>query len=436
MKKLYYLILFIGCLSYSILPGCGDDSTPVQPNDPGSGNGTTQAVTSDQRQTIEYDGFRLEVNVGAVPRQTNGSIGTVSFSLNTSSTLESGIPSVPSSYTVIGKYLKAGPEQFNFNSNIQLFFPAESQASPQGLVVLKYSDADQEWKMVTMSAIDTANKKIGIDVLNLGYYVLVKPNATGDASDFRQGGCVYDCPMEPFMNYILTVQGVTPEKASIIGMYSGGLIGQSYMGPIFLGCQTNKTKAIVPQGTISFWVTRSNCQANPPVIETYSIPASVTVSEPLTFIGWSTYDAITYVPFCLPAGGSWVAGRPQNWPPPTTPFGTGVVQSTLTWNNGSSNATDLDLHLYGPNNLHIFWSNTSSANFSLDRDWTSTPGNAIENIFSTTTTIPSGEYRVNVAHFSGFAKSFNCRVIVNGNVTNYSGNLGGGSVDVRTFSIP
>jgi hypothetical protein len=237
------------------------------------------------------------------------------------------------------------------------------------------------------------------------------------------------------MNYILTVQSVSPEKPSILSQYVGGLIGRTYMGPIFLGCPEGKTKAIVPQGSISFWVTRSNCQANPPVIETYSIPAPVTVPDPLEFIGWSTYDAVTYVPFCLPAGGSWIAGRPENWPPPTVPVGTGTFQATLTWVNTASSSTDLDLHLYGPDNLHIFWQNTSSANFTLDRDWQSQTGNAIENIFSTTSTIPAGSYRVNVAHFTGFAKSFNCRVIVNGSVTNYSGNLGGGSVDVRTFNI-
>lgn len=435
MRKIYYFLMFIYFSIQIFTPGCSED-TVTPPTDPGNGNGTTQSATSDQRQTIEYDGFRMEVHLGDVPRLAGGAAGTVTFSLNTSSDIESGITPVPSGYTVIGKYLKAGPESFNFNSPIQLFFPAGSQNSPQDLAVLQYSDATQDWRIVSTSDIDTAGKKIGVDLLSLGYFVLVKQNLLDNASDFRQGGCVYDCPPEPFMNYILTVQSVTPEKATILSLYSGGLIGRAYQGPIFLGCPEGKTKAIVPQGSISFWVTRSNCQANPPVIETYSIPAPVTVSDPLVFIGWSTYDAVTYVPFCLPSGGTWIAGRPENWPQPTVPVGTGTFQATLTWLNTGSNAADLDLHLFGPNNLHIFWQNTTSPNFSLDRDWTTTNGNAIENIFSTTTTIPSGDYRVNVAHFQGFAKSFNCRVIVNGSVTNFSSNLGGGSVDVRTFNIP
>lgn len=434
MKK--NLIFFILTLILAYFNGCTDDNTTQPTNDPGNNAGTTKSITSETNGIIEWDGFRMEVHTGNVPRLQNGSPGTVTFSLNSSSSIENGFTPVPAQFTVISKYLKAGPEAFNFAGTIQLFFPAESQPNPQNLTVLEYLPDTQEWKIVPTSAIDTANKKIGVDVLKLGYFVLAKHNVNDNSTDFRAGGCVLDIPMEPFMNYILTCQSVSPEKPEILSLYSGGLVGKTFMGPIFLGCQQNKTKAIVPQGTISFWVSKISCQGSNPEIFTYTIPASVTINDPLEFIGWSTYDAVIYVPFTLPAGGSWVSGRPANWPPPTQPFGTGTVQATLTWNNGASNAADLDLHLYGPNNLHISWQNTSSANFTLDRDWQSTPGDAIENIFSTTTTVPSGDYRVNVAHFEGFSKTFNCRVIVNGSVTNYTNTLGGGSVDVRTFNIP
>jgi hypothetical protein len=430
LKFLIFGVIFV------LLSGCTDDNTTQPPNDPVNNAGTTQTITSETSGTLEWDGFRMEVHTGNVPRMQNGNPGTVTFSLNSSSTIENGFSPVPSQFTVISKYLKAGPEAFNFAGTIQLFFPAESQPNPQDLTVLEYRPDTQEWKIVPTSAIDTANKKIGVDVLKLGYYVLAKHNLVDNLTDFRAGGCVLDIPMEPFTNYILTCQSVSPEKPSILNFYSGGLVGKTFMGPIFLGCQQNKTKAIVPQGTISFWVSKISCQGSNPEIFTYSIPASVTINDPLEFVGWSTYDAVVYVPFTLPTGGSWVSGRPTNWPPPTQPFGTGTVQATLTWNNTTSNGTDLDLHLYGPNNLHISWQNTSSANFTLDRDWRTTAGDAIENIFSTTTTVPSGDYRVNVAHFQGFSKTFNCRVIVNGSVTNYTNTLGGGSVDVRTFNIP
>lgn len=431
MGKLFSLIAvgIIGSVLF-LYSGCSDNTTQTPPEQEMNG---TKVVTSSQSGTLEVDGFRMEIHVGDVPRLTNGGDGTVTFSINTSSTLQSGVPNVPSGYTVISKYLKAGPEQFNFYSPVTIFFPASSQSSPQNLTVLQYTEA-AGWRMIPTSALDTANRKIGVDLFTLGYFVLVRQNVY-DNTDFRQGGCVYNCP-ELWMNFILTINTVTPEKPEILNQYIGGLIGKSYMGPIFLGCPEGNTKAIVPQGSMTFWVTRSNCQSNPPVIETWSIPAPVTVSDPLVFSGWSTYDAQVYVPFCLPSGGTWLPGRPTNWPQPTIPVGTGTFQATLTWINSSGNEADLDLHLYGPNNLHIFWQNTSSANFALDKDWRTDPGNAIENIFSTTTTIPSGDYRVNVAHFAGFSKSFNCRVIVNGSSTNYANTLGGGSVDVRTFNIP
>jgi hypothetical protein len=190
-------------------------------------------------------------------------------------------------------------------------------------------------------------------------------------------------------------------------MFSGGFIGATFTGPIFLGCPNGKTKAIVPQGTIEFWVSYMVCQGSDQRIYTYSLPATVTVSDPLNFVGWSTYDAVTYVPFVLPTGGAWVLGRPGGsggtgaWPPPTVPYGSGTFQATLTWINTSAANADIDLHLYGPNNLHIFYSNRTSPDFSLDRDWQRTLGNATENIYSLNSTMPSGSYSVKVVHYSG-----------------------------------
>ena len=424
------ILIFSVFLFYN---GCSEDTT--NNSDPTTGgNGAALTRTSEQSGTLEYDGFRMEIDIGDVPRLQNGNPGTVTFSLNSSASIESGIPPVPSNYTVIGSYLKAGPEAFIFAGPLQLFFPASTQQTPQDLVVLSYSDSTNDWRIIPTSALDTANKKIGVDLLKLGYFVLVKQNLT-DQSDYRAGGCVLDIPMEPFTNYILTCNSVTPEKPEILNFYSGGLVGGTFMGPIFLGCQEDRTKAIVPQGTITFWVSKISCVDNNPQMFTYNIPASVTINDPLVFSGWSTYNAVVYVPFTLPSGGSWVAGRPTNWPPPTQPFGTGVVQATLTWVNTSGSITDLDLHLWGPNNLHVYFGAPTSANFALDRDWTTALGNAIENIYSTTTTVPAGQYRVDVNFWSGASKTFNCRVIVNGSVTNYSGTISTGSVTARTFTI-
>lgn len=418
-----------------------DDSNPTEPvtNDPVS-TGGTKSFTSGENGSFDYDGFSIVIKNETVPRLQNGNSGTVIFSMNTSTSIESGISPVPSGNTVVGKYLKAGPEAFYFGNPVQIYFPASDHSSPQNLEVMYYSDVTQDWKIVPASAIDTAGRRIGVDVLLLGYFVLTKKvSADNSMSDFRQGGCEFD-HQEIWTNFILTVKSAVLEKPEQLSLFSGGFIGATYMGPFFLGCPTGKTKAIVPQGVIEFWVSKSVCQGSDQQIYTYTLPASVTVSEPLNFIGWSTYDAVTYVPFTLPVGGTWVLGRPGGtggWPNPTIPFGSGLFQATLTWYNSSGSTADLDLHLYGPDNLHISWQNTSSPDFALDRDWINQTGNAIENIFSLNNTIPSGNYEIKVMHFSGVTKSFNTRVILNGASTNFSGSASTGQeITVKTFTIP
>ncbi|CAF3810084.1 unnamed protein product [Rotaria sp. Silwood1] len=257
-------------------------------------------------------------------------------------------------------------------------------------------------------------------------------------SDFRQGGCVFDRE-DLWTNYILTVKSAALEKPEQLSLFAGGYIGKVYSGPIFLGCPQGKTKAIVPQGVLEFWVSYTVCQGADARVYTYTLPATVTVSDPLNFVGWSTYDAVTYVPFTLPAGGTWVLGRPTGtgaWPTPTVPYGSGVMQATLTWNNSSGSATDFDLHLYGPNNLHIYYANRSNSDFSLDRDYRTDLGDAIENIYSLRSVMPSGAYTVKVVNYYGPSKSFNARVVLNGASTNFTGTLSvGQEATVKTFTI-
>ncbi|HMS32687.1 MAG TPA: hypothetical protein PKC91_01240 [Ignavibacteria bacterium] len=436
------IVYFIFLLFFSFqLNGCDKESDPVTPNDPVTpGTGATRSFNSEENGSFNFDGFSIVIKNETVSRLQNGTAGSVVFSMNTSSSLESGVPALPSGHSIVSKYLKAGPEAFYFNLPVQIFFPASGESSPNGLVVFYFSQNSQDWKIVPVSAIDTAGKRVGIDVLELGYFVLAKKLSADDPlSDFRQGGCVFDYS-ELWTNFILTVNTAALEKPEQLALFSGGFIGGTYSGPVFLGCPEGKTKAIVPQGIISFWISKTVCQGSDRQVYTYSLPASVTVSDPLNFTGWTTYDAVTYVPFTLPAGGTWVLGRPSSvsgsWPPPTAPVGSGTFQATLTWYNSGGEVTDLDLHLYGPDNLHIYWQNRTSANFELDRDWISNLGNAIENIYSITYTVPSGNYDVKVKHFSGVTKNFNVRVILNGASTNFSGSASSGQeITVKSFTI-
>lgn len=155
---------------------------------------------------------------------------------------------------------------------------------------------------------------------------------------------------------------------------------------------------------------------------TYTVPASVNVNRPVTWSNWGDTGSGWY-DVELPPGGDWVEARPENLPDPTTPFGTVQFQATLSWTNTESSSADLDLHLFGPDDLHVYYGDTyeSGDPFQLDRDWQGALGNAIENIYSVETNLPRGNYRVMVKHYYGsLPKSYTIRVITGGTVRSYS----------------
>jgi uncharacterized protein YfaP (DUF2135 family) len=120
-------------------------------------------------------------------------------------------------------------------------------------------------------------------------------------------------------------------------------------------------------------------------------------------------------------------------------YGTGAFQATLTWVNNASHTTDVDLHLYGPNNMHVYYNAKVSpdSSFQLDRDWIRQAGNATENIFSTRSAIPTGSYKVTVKHFSGDPTNYNVRILRSGGVRTYSGSASGNAeTEIATFNLP
>jgi hypothetical protein len=440
MKKAIISIIFIS-LSILIL-SCGDSTTTPPPAD--TGNGTTKSITSNEEGSITYNGFIVKLPFGAVPKLQNGDPGTVVISVNTSSTMEQGFPSLPSGYSRVSDFVKVGPEQFVFEMTLRIYLPAGAESSPTGLAVMGYFPETNEWKIVPSSNF-TDNSSgahyLNIDVLQLGYFVLVKSTNVSNPLPVPASGGVQWCTNDGEHFIILTIASVTLDPSyppGYLSSYVSGLVGSTFVSPNIPGSPfpSDYCRGILPLGTYTFWVSMRHWMSND--IQTYSIPIPATISTSLNWpLPWvyNGGEGFTTIGCQLPNGGSWVAGRPTLWPPPTIPFGSGTMQATLTWVNTSGSATDLDLHLYGPNNLHIFYSSKTSANFSLDRDWMSETGNAIENIYSTTPTIPAGTYDVKVNHYSGASKQFNCRVIVNGSVTNYSGTLSSGEVTARTFTI-
>ncbi|MBW8012898.1 MAG: hypothetical protein FVQ83_16900 [Chloroflexi bacterium] len=110
-------------------------------------------------------------------------------------------------------------------------------------------------------------------------------------------------------------------------------------------------------------------------------------------------------------------------------FGGGDVQITLTWDNSA----DLDLWVTEPSGEKIYFSNDiSDTGGELDVD--DTNGYGPENIFWDDGQAPSGDYLVQVDHFSG-ASGANYQVLVqiNGETYNFSGTISSGIDTVFTF---
>lgn len=171
---------------------------------------------------------------------------------------------------------------------------------------------------------------------------------------------------------------------------------------------------------------------------TYSQPARANVDRPM-YRNVPSYDApwIGTRPIVLDPGGTWQEGRRCPGPAPTTPVGTGELQATLSWVNTSARATDLDLHLYGPNGLHIYYGNKGPLNnLRLDRDWLRELGNATENIFSVGSPIPRGDYRLTVRLYSGAPTSYSVRFLFRGSVRSYTNSISSGEQEIVRFTVP
>ena len=185
---------------------------------------------------------------------------------------------------------------------------------------------------------------------------------------------------------------------------------------------TTKSQYVIPGGSLPL-----------PGKWTYStlVPVSITQASHNTcqvFSCWSNVVGIT-----MPSGGEWKEPAQMTSCPASTtvtiPVGTGDFQATLSWVNTAQANADIDLHLYGPNNIHISYQvkKSTDGSLQLDRDWTSDLGNAVENIYSTgTAPMPSGEYRLTVLFFNDYGygpMSYNVRTIHAGTAKTYSGTL-------------
>ncbi|MCP5063447.1 MAG: hypothetical protein GY936_13425 [Ignavibacteriae bacterium] len=407
-----------------LLSFCSEDNNPV--DTPETGNNESEVVTvktNENGRVSTPSGIGLQVIAGTVPQNENGNAASVSFSIE--SPVDAPIV-LGSAGEFVGSLVKYGPEGFNFRWPVEMVLPYPENESPENLYVVHYDQALEDWRITPKSRIDATKKLVYFNAINLGIYGLAKFPVTSKTADDRldyDGGFQFTGSSQYY--YTLTVAAVNnykyPYQASWPGNPAIGLSASS-------GIQTTTSAPIVPcniillQASYQIWISRTTpgTMSTLPSIETYSLPASGTIDNQLSFTqsgsgsGWETLS--------LPSGGSWVEGTPDGWPVPTVTFGTGEFQATLTWVNNSSHTTDLDLHLYGPNEMHVYWSDEKSADgsFALDRDWTDEQGNAIENIYSLGT-MPTGQYSVKVVLFDGSPVNYNVRILRAGSVKTFNG---------------
>lgn len=431
-----YIVIFSLIIIFS---GCSKSENPVTTQNPTQTENKVQTFTTDNGGTLSVpSGYEMTIASGTVPRKQSGEAGSVSF------TIEAGITppkQIPAGYTLIGSYVKFGPDGFNFANPVKCTFPAASQESPANLVVLYFFPEQEEWRRVTTSTVDNNRKTISIDALKLGYYALVKTPDNLDNPSTSIGGIQYGSSSNTQDLFTITVRSASLEYPYQEQWYYGGLAGYTFSSVVSSSGTgaVNPVYAYLPQGMYTLWISKRTFQGTGTgPIYTNSSYVTVTINNALTYSGWGNITGWTTVP---EPSGNWVQGYPQNWSTPTIPYGTGLFQATLVWlNSSSSNATDLDLHLLGPDSLHIYWGNPigPDTTFFLDVDWRLQLGYACENIYCTKTYIPSGYYSVWITHYEGYSpKYFIIRIILFPYVYSYYGWISsGGALFVQQFNVP
>ncbi|MBZ0178097.1 MAG: hypothetical protein K8F36_02310 [Melioribacteraceae bacterium] len=429
MQRLFSIITII-LLFFFV--ACDKEDSPSGPEVP-QPESTVMTVSSTAGGTTSTNsGISISVIAGTVPENSQGESASVTFSIE--SPVEAPA-ALPSGGQFIGSPAKFGPEGFNFRWPVKMSLPYPEDVNPSAVYVVYYNALNEEWLMIPKAEVDASARLIYFDALNLGIYSLATFPASAKFTDDRtdyDGGFEYQG--SPGYYYTLTVASVSNYKYPYQMTWPGnppiGHTGSSGSYPA--GGPRQPTHIILVQATYQIWITRTTpgTMSTLPRIETYTVPASGTISRQVTWTGpLSNGDGWTSLQ--LPGGGEWVEGRPNGWPVPTVTYGTGDFQATLTWVNNSSHTTDVDLHLYGPNGMHVYYGAKTSADGSLqlDRDWRSAQGTATENIYSLGA-MPTGAYEIKVVLFSGDATSFNCRVINAGTVNTVNGSLNSNTTSI------
>jgi hypothetical protein len=455
---LFFVFLALGLMFFN--SGCNKDK--VDP-DPGPSNSITQQFSSDtDGGVISMGDFDLIISPNSIPALSNGNAATVTFSIETNGALPKPLPGTIDKESDLVHF---GPEGFIFQEPLFVMLPLPAGTGIENLAIITFDNETESYKVYPTTYYDPATNTVGTGVYNLGYFFLGKVEGlTEDLSvDKGQGGFQLNDnnsdwypidgntwqltgrlgPWSKFDNYHnLYVQDIDFKFEDQRNWYVDFTRWVVRTPPKVTGFKPNHDigiKFFGPQGryTWNLRISHKYFQNELPECQDYSIPWIINIDKPVNCGITGCTDFTT--PPGLQSNGSWTfVDCLSNRPAPTDPVCTGEFQVTLTWHNGTSGDTDLDLHLVGPNGLEVSWENeTGEGDIMLDRDIISTPGYVQENICAPfLNNMPRGEYRIEVHHFSGLEKDFQVRV-VRGNYSNsYSGTLANENIKViETFKL-
>lgn len=434
MKKFSVVIslLFTTAFFY-----CNKDN----PTSPKEVETALKVISSDSNGRLTTpSGVGIEVIAGTVPPNQQGQSAEVTFSIETPVQSPGEFPTGAKQSGSISKF---GPEAFIFKWPVRILLPFPEKSDPSAFNILQYDPIQESWRVIPASLVDFTNKIIGADVLELSYNALAtvtswpaKASSTNDDESIWGGFEFTNLGSEWY--YTLTVKSVSNFAVEWQAVYANQLIGQTgSTGTDGMGSPLPFTHILLPQASYEIWISSTTGKL-PYTVYTYSVPATGRVQ------GHVVYDVTSpfgrgWTPLGLPAGGQWIEGMPELWPDVTTTYGTGQFQATLNWTNNNMHTTDLDLHLYGPNEMHVYFADDVSPDSSimLDRDWISEQGAATENIYSIKP-MPKGQYTVKVNRYSGDGTNFRVRIVRSGSVKTHTKSVTASNEEeltIETFKV-
>lgn len=433
-----------------------------------------QAFHSDRPGVlVGGSGYALGVGPRSVPNYPGGGPAAITLSMDAATPP----PLAPPSWLrIVSQPVKFDPEGFNFNFPLTARLPVAAVNDPANLFFLRYNPARNTWTRSLFAVDGDPPTVVESTLFNLGYM------AVGEYDGVLRGAAVGELPEMPD-----GVTAASPEQA---------LRGQGAMWVPSTNCPiggsdcfyyfvvksfVSKFPDEVPDGALNGWVLRSisNVTAESPRPTLHMLPQGTyqfclsALESPLTLTYLRKFTRTDPIQVTIDqpyrcgftytcqktvtvGGGNWGEAsddRPCNMGAglvpgdPASLGATGDFQATLRWTNTSASASDLDLHLTGPNGMHVYYGAKTSPDGSLrlDVDWQMTLGNAVENIYQLKNangqSIPmlAGEYLVWVENYTGAAnKAYTVRVIHRGTVRNFSGVIGPPRArhDIYRFTVP